>query len=222
MTFADIRWEEKQTALAELRAMNDQLTKLGWFPGSSANLSVRVGSYTPNEFYFAINSRGEDRLSLSAENFVFVDAAGNPCEATALEPCTETPVHAKIYRMTGCGAVYHARTVFNHVLSDYYSDEGYVPVKGNKLTRDFCTGIVGESEQLRIPILPNSVDNSSITKHISGGLNLDIPCFLLQDHGIYVWGKTALETKHRLDAFEFILEVLYHSLLLPPKPLTKS
>ncbi|MFD1178797.1 methylthioribulose 1-phosphate dehydratase [Paenibacillus puldeungensis] len=217
MTFADIRWEEKQTALAELRAMNDQLAKLGWFPGSSGNLSVRVGSFTPNEFYFAVNSRVKDRSPISAESYLFVDAAGNPCEATDLEPCSETPVHAKIYRMTGCGAVYHVHTVFNHVLSDYYSDEGYVAVQGNELTRDFCTGIVGESEQLRIPILPNSVDISSITKQIPGALNLDVPCFLMRNHGIYVWGKTALETKHRLEAFEFIFEVLYRSLLLPPK-----
>lgn len=215
MKFADIPLEEKQAALGELRSIKEQFAARGWFPGSSGNLSIRVGDFTPDIYHFAISSSSKDKSAYASEDFLFVNAAGLPCEATKLKPSTETPIHAKIYRMTGCGAIYHVHTVFNYVLSERYGDEGFVPVQGIELIKGL--GVWQENTSIRIPIVPNFADIPSIAKLIPSTLSPDIPGILLRNHGIYVWGKNAFEAKRHLESFEFIFEVLYRSLLLPGK-----
>lgn len=215
MKFASIPWEEKQTVLSELRDMQEQFAARGWFPGTGGNLSVRVGEYVPDEFYFAFTSSGKDKSPYTPEDFLFVNAAGEPCETTGLKPGADTLIHAKIYRMTGCGAIFHVHTVFNNVLSEYYGDEGFVPAQGIELIKGL--GIWEENAAIRVPIVPNYADIPSIAKLIPGVLDSRIPGILLRGHGIYAWGKNAFEAKRHLEAFEFIFEVLYRSLLLPPK-----
>jgi len=216
MTFSDISLEEKQKALGELRNIKEQFAGRGWFPGTSGNLSVRVGAFTPDRFHFAVTSSGRDKSVHTPEDFLFVDANGEACETTALKPSAETLIHAKIYRMTGCGAIFHVHTVYNNLISEYYGDEGYVPAQGIELIKGL--GIWEENAAIRIPILPNYADIPSIAKLIPGTLKPEIPGILLRNHGIYAWGANAFEAKRHLEAFEFIFEVLYRSLLLPPRP----
>lgn len=47
MSFHAISLEEKQSALDELRKAKEQFAARGWFPGTSGNLSIRVGSSLP-------------------------------------------------------------------------------------------------------------------------------------------------------------------------------
>lgn len=215
MVFSEISLEEKQAALDKLRSFTSEFAVRGWFPGNSGNLSLRVGGFSPDQFYFAVSAAGKDKAVAVSEEFLFVDPAGNPCETTRLKPCKETPVHAKIYRMTGCGAIYHVHTVYNNLLSEYFGDQGYVSAQGNDLIKEF--GIWETNAEVQIPILPNYADILSIAKQIPGTFKPEIPAILLRNHGIFVWGKDAFEAKRRLEAFEFIFEVVYRGLLLPPR-----
>ncbi|WP_110932546.1 methylthioribulose 1-phosphate dehydratase [Paenibacillus bouchesdurhonensis] len=212
MSFTAISLEEKQSALDELRKVKEQFAARGWFPGTSGNLSIRVGDYSPDAFHFAVTSSGKDKSIHTPEDFLFVDAAGEPCETTKLKPSAETLIHAKIYRMTGCGAIFHVHTVFNNVLSELYGDQGLVPVQGIELIKGL--GIWEENAAIEIPVLPNYADIPSIVKLVPGALNSEIPGILLRNHGIYVWGKNAFEAKRHLEAFEFIFEVEYRRLAL--------
>lgn len=216
MDFRDIPFEDKQSALENLRRVKADFAGRGWFPAASGSLSARVGSYSPGRFHFAITA---GRMDISANppegDFLFVDTDGKPCEATRLAPVDDTPLHAKIYRMTGCGAVFHVHTVFNNLLSEYYGDAGYIPARDIELIKEL--GIWADNTVMQIPVLPNDSAFSKIAKQIPGTLKLDIPGFLLRNHGIYVWGSNTIEAKRRLEAFEFIFEVLYRQLMLPPK-----
>ncbi|AZK47238.1 methylthioribulose 1-phosphate dehydratase [Paenibacillus lentus] len=212
MSFTAISLEEKQSALDELRKVKQQFAARGWFPGTSGNLSIRVGEYSPDSFHFAVTSSGKDKSIHTPEDFLFVDEAGEPCETTKLKPSAETLIHAKIYRMTGCGAIFHVHTVFNNVLSELYGDQGYVPVQGIELIKGL--GIWEENAAIEIPVLPNYADILSIAKLVPGALKPEIPGILLRNHGIYVWGKNAFEAKRHLEAFEFIFEVEYRRLAL--------
>lgn len=218
MNYGDIPWEEKQAALGALSRVREVLAARGWFPASSGSLSMRVGSYTPDRFVFAVTCNETHTSELSAEpsapaSVLFVDAAGAPCEPTRLKPCSDTPIHAKIYRMTGCGAIVHVHTAFNNVLSEYFGADGGVPLKGNELLKSL--EIWETDAEIRVPILPNP-ELPAILKRISGGLDTRVPALLLRNHGIYAWGSGVAEAKRHLEALEFMFEALYRSLLLPP------
>ncbi|MDQ0088039.1 methylthioribulose-1-phosphate dehydratase [Paenibacillus anaericanus] len=212
MNFTDITLEEKQAALADLRNIKEQFASRGWFPGTSGNLSVRVGDFSPDNFHFAVTSSGRDKSVHTPEDFLFVNASGEACESTKLKPSAETLIHAKIYRMTGCGAIFHVHTVFNSLLSERYGDKGFVPAQGIELIKGL--GIWEENAAIQIPVLPNYADISAIAKLIPSSLQSDIPGILLRNHGIYAWGKNVFEAKRHLEAFEFIFEVEYRRLAL--------
>ncbi len=213
MAFAQIALEEKQARLAELKEVKELLAAKGWFPGTSGDLSARVGKYAPDEFYFAITSRGKDKaMQHTPEDFLFVDAGGNACETTSLKPSRESLIHAKIYRMTGSSAIFHVHTVFNNLISEVYGDQGFIPVHGNELIKEL--GIWEERAAIEIPVLPNYADIPSVAKLVPGAIHPDIPGFVLRNHGIYAWGSSILEAKRHLEAFEFMIELEYRRLAL--------
>ncbi|GGH24076.1 methylthioribulose 1-phosphate dehydratase [Paenibacillus segetis] len=212
MDYADITLEEKQTVLEELRTIKEQFAARDWFPGSSGNLSVRVGDFSPDSFHFAVTASGKNESVHTPDNFLFVDSSCEPCETTKLKPSIEALIHAKIYRMTGCSAIFHVHTVFNNLLSERFGESGFLQVQGIELIKEL--GIWEENTSIRIPILPNHADILSIAKLIPSALNPDIPGILLRNHGIFAWGKNALEAKHHLEVFEFIFELEYRRLTL--------
>ncbi|QCT02615.1 methylthioribulose-1-phosphate dehydratase [Paenibacillus algicola] len=212
MRFSEITLEEKQGALQELRQVKELFAQRGWFPGTSGNLSVRVGEFDREDFHFAITASGKDKSAHTPEDYLFVDQNGKPAQATALKPSAETLIHCEIYRETGCGAIFHVHTVYNNLISEYYGEEGFVPAQSIELIKAF--NIWEEDASIAIPVLPNYADIPSIAKLVPGVLNQTIPGIVLRNHGIYAWGKNAFEAKRHLEAFEFIFEYLYKKLLL--------
>lgn len=212
MKFTDIPLEQKQTALSELRDIKELFASRGWFPGTSGNLSVRVGEYQPEQFHFAVTASGKDKSVHTPEDYLFVDQEGRPCEATGLKPSAETLIHCEIYRKTGCGAIFHVHTIDNNLISEWYGEQGYVPAQSIELIKAF--NIWDEDASIRIPILPNYADIPKIAELVPDALNPAIPGILLRNHGIYAWGQNAFEAKRHLEAFEFIFEYTYRRLLL--------
>lgn len=212
MTFASISLEHKQQVIGELSQIKQQFAAKNWFPGTSGNLSMRVGDFDPEEFYFAVTASGKDKSLSTPEDFLFVDKAGRPAETTELKPSAETQIHCEIYRLTGCGAVFHVHTIFNNLISEWFGDEGAVPAQGIELIKAF--NIWEENAPISIPVLPNYADIPSIAAQVEDVLNPAVPGILLRNHGIYAWGKNAFEAKKHLEAFEFIFEYLYRSTLL--------
>lgn len=212
MPFTSISFEDKQSVLNELRRVQEQLSQRGWFPGNSGSLSVRVGDFQPDQFYYAITSHSTSPRIDTPKDFLFVNAKGEPCETTKLQPGSDVSIHSKIYRMTGCGAILHVHTVFNNLLSEWYGEAGYLPVQGIDLIKQLAVW-EGHTE-LHIPIVPNYAAIPLIASSLSRAIQSDIPGILLRNHGIYVWGCNAFEAKQHLEAFEFIFEVEYRRLAL--------
>ncbi|GAB6990250.1 methylthioribulose 1-phosphate dehydratase [Paenibacillus pini] len=212
MSFTSIKLEHKQQVLHELRNIKQQFADRNWFPGTSGNLSMRVGDFTADQFHFAITASGKDKSVHTAEDFLFVDQSGAPAETTDLKPSAETLIHCEIYRLTGCGAVFHVHTIFNNLISEWFGENGAVPAQGIELIKAF--NIWDENAEISIPILPNFAHIPSIAELVENVLDPAVPGILLRNHGIYAWGKNAFEAKKHLEAFEFIFEYLYRSLLL--------
>lgn len=212
MSFDQITLEDKQRALGELREVKELFASRGWFPGTSGNLSVRVGDYSPEQFHFAVTASGKDKTVHTPEDYLFVDQNGKPCEATRLKPSAETLIHCEIYKLTGAGAIFHVHTVFNSVISEYFWDRKSVPVDGVELIKGF--NIWDEEAHIEIPIVSNFAHIPSIVPEVTERIDKRIPGILLRKHGIYAWGANAFEAKRHLEAFEFIFEYVYRLELL--------
>ncbi len=212
MSFVTIPLEQKQAVLRELSGIKEQFAARHWFPGTSGNLSLRIGDYTPDNFYFAITASGKDKSVSTPSDFLFVDQEGRACETTELRPSAETLIHCEIYRKTGCGAVFHVHTVFNNLVSEYFGEQGQVPIQGLELIKAF--NIWEENAAITVPVLPNYADIPRIAELVPDALNPAVPGILLRGHGIYAWGQNAFEAKRHLEAFEFIFEYIYRDLLL--------
>jgi methylthioribulose-1-phosphate dehydratase len=209
-----ITLEQKQLAFVELRDVKALFAARGWFPGTSGNLSVRVGGYEPDSFTFAVTASGKDKSVSTPEDFLLVDAFGKPTEATKLKPSAETLIHCEIYRATGCGAIFHVHTVFNNIVSEWHWRRGlqHIPVEAVELIKAF--NIWDEDARIEIPILPNYADIPRIAELVAGAIAPRIPGIVLRNHGIYAWGANAFEAKRHLEAFEFLFEYVYRWQLL--------
>lgn len=212
MSFHLIPLEDKQHALNELSDYKAEFAARGWFAGTSGNMSMRVGDFVPDAFHFAITASGKDKSRTTPEDFLFVDQAGKPCEATRLKPSAETVIHCEIYRLTGCGAIFHTHTVFNNLVSDWFWDRRAVPVEGVELIKGF--NIWDEEAVIDVPIVSNFADVPRIVPEIAERLDPRIPGILLRKHGIYAWGENAFAAKRHLEAFEFLFEYVYRRELL--------
>lgn len=194
--------EEKQTVISELTAIKTNLAARGWFPATSGNLSMRVGEMRGEQFTFAITSSGRDKSVNTPEDFLLVDEHMVPSEPTKLKPSAETIIHREIYRLTGCGAIFHVHTVPNNLASELFWERGNVPIDGVELIKAF--NIWEEDAQIEIPILPNYADIPKIADLIESRMVPRIPGILLRKHGIYAWGANAFEAKRHLEAFEYL------------------
>ncbi|MCR8642231.1 methylthioribulose 1-phosphate dehydratase [Paenibacillus sp. N1-5-1-14] len=199
--------EQKQQAFHELREVKTLFASRGWFPGTSGNLSVRVGDFTPSEFRFAVTASGKDKAANTPEDYLIVNEKGVATEATKLKPSAETLIHCEIYRATGAGAIFHVHTMFNNLVSELYGEEGCIPVEGVELIK--ALNIWEEDAAIRIPVLPNYADIPRIAELVEGAIIPRIPGIVLRKHGIYAWGANAFEAKRHLEAFEFMFEYVY-------------
>ena len=212
MTFNQIASEDKQRVIAELGEVKTQFASRGWFTGTSGNLSMRVGGFKPERFDFAITASGKDKSLSTPEDFLFVDESGKPSESTMLKPSAETLIHCEIYRLTGCGAIFHVHTVFNNLVSELFWERRSIPVDGVELIKAF--NIWEEEAHIDIPIISNFAHIPSIVPELSANLDPRIPGIILRKHGIYAWGANAFEAKRHLEAFEFLFEYVYRWELL--------
>ncbi|MBW7457011.1 methylthioribulose 1-phosphate dehydratase [Paenibacillus sepulcri] len=215
MMFADIATEEKQRVLAELGEVKRLFASRGWFAGTSGNLSIRAGEFASDSFNFAITASGKDKSLSTPEDFLFVDQNGSPSETTRLKPSAETLIHCEIYKLTGCGAIFHVHTVMNNVISELFWDRKSIPVDGVELIKAF--NIWEEEAHIEIPIVSNFAHIPSIVPEITDRLDPRIPGIMLRKHGIYAWGANAFEAKRHLEAFEFLFEYVYRWELLQRK-----
>lgn len=208
MTDTSYTLEEKQRAFAELREAKAAFAAKGWFPATSGNLSIRLGGKGMQEqFLFAVTASGKDKSAHTPEDFLLVDETGSPTESTQLKPSAETLIHCEIYRLTGCGAIFHVHTVFNNVVSEMFWQRGSIPVQGVELIKAF--NIWEEEAEIEIPIVPNYADIAKIAALIAERVVSRVPGILLHKHGIYAWGDNAFEAKRHLEAFEFLFEYVF-------------
>lgn len=185
----------------ELADVKDELAVRDWFMGTSGNLAIKVAD-EPLEFL--VTASGKDKKKRTDEDFLLVDAKGQPAVETPLKPSAETLLHCAIYEKTDAGCSLHVHTVANNVISELYGDAGKIDFQGQELIKAF--GLWEEDAVLTIPIIPNHADIPTLAKEFDAFITADKGAVLIRNHGITVWGKDGFEAKKLLEACEFLFQ----------------
>ncbi|UYO36693.1 methylthioribulose 1-phosphate dehydratase [Bacillus zhangzhouensis] len=193
------RWQE----LADVKR---ELAQRDWFFGTSGNLSIKVSE---EPITFLVTASGKDKRKETNEDFVLVNAAGQPHDPNEpLRPSAETLLHTYVYERTNAGCCLHVHTIDNNVMSELYGEKGEIRFKGNEIIK--ALGYWEEEAEVSIPIIENPAHIPHLAEQFAKHLTLEASsgAVLIRNHGITVWGKTAFEAKRVLEAYEFLFS--YH------------
>jgi methylthioribulose-1-phosphate dehydratase len=180
----------------------------GWVPATGGNFSARLDAAR-----MLITASGVHKGELRRSDFLVADLDGIP-EQAGRKTSYETGLHTQLYRFdASIGAVLHVHSIANTVLSKYSSS---VRLSGYELLK-LLPGIVDPQVTVEIPVFGNDQDIARLSREIDAHMKArsveqaPVPAYLIAGHGLYVWGDSVAQTRHRLEALEFMFECELHS-----------
>ena len=195
----------------------------GWMLGTSGNLSARLdsGPIAADGPVIAITGSGASKGALT-----YPDIAVLPEESRALLPAlgaarqgpsAESAIHRTVYeRLPEVGAVFHVHTVASTTLSRAAAVADGIPqpvvAKELEMLKGLGVSWRGGALRAEIPVLANHADMGVLAGEVGAlldGGDAPLPALLVAGHGLTVWGATIEQARNRLEAAEFICEVLW-------------
>src|SRR5215472_10673166 len=177
----------------------------GWALGTSGNFSAVVRR---QPLVLTITATGLDKGSLSAEDFVRVDAQGTILEGSG-RPSAETALHLLLANMRLAGAVLHTHSIWSTILSDLHANDGGLWIEGYEMLKGL-EGVKTHTHREWLPVIDNDQDMHRLAGVVEAKLAQDPSAhgFLLRGHGLYTWGESLEQAKRHLEILEFLLEVV--------------
>lgn len=179
----------------------------GWVPATAGNFSVRLDAKS-----CAVTVSGRHKGELAAGDFMRVDLSGKALDRNK-RSSAETLLHCQLYRHSrDIGAVLHTHSPASTVLSrrhDRIRLDGYELLK-------ILEGIQTHETAVEVPVFDNDQDIARLSRVVEAhmGTGQVLPAYLIRGHGLYAWGRTVAEARHRVEALEFLFECeLYERLL---------
>jgi methylthioribulose-1-phosphate dehydratase len=134
------------------------------------------------------------------------------------KPSDESPLHVRIVKERGAGAVIHTHSIWNTILSDLHAADGGLAIEGYEMLKGLHN-VKTHQHREWLPIIENSQDMLALAENISDtlGKHKDAHGILLRGHGLYSWGSDLQQAKRHVEILEFLLEVVGRSLLINAK-----
>ena len=186
-------------AIDDLIAAGRLFHQRGWVPATAGNFSVRVDAKSA-----LVTASGRHKGELTPADFLHVDLQGRPL-AKGAKPSDETLLHCQIYRRAKhVGAVLHTHSPASTVLSRRCDN---VRLAGYELLKIF-EGIKTHETAVEVPVFANDQDIARLSTVVEASMNVGSAqhAYLIRGHGLYTWGATADEARHRVEALEFLFE----------------
>lgn len=166
---------------------------------------------------FVIKPSGVDYNDLKPEDMVVVSLDGHVVEGN-LNPSTDTPTHAFLYRhWTDLGGIVHTHSKWAVAFA-----RAGIPVPAAGTTHaDTFYGDVPVARRLT----KNEVDSeyelntgkSIVRAFESEDIDpMAVPGVLTNDHGPFTWGKDAMDAVHNAIVLDVVAEIDYHTMSLNP------
>lgn len=207
---------------ADYGAVADEIARLGrlfyekgWNLATSSNYSVLLER---EPMRVLMTTSGRHKGELSRADFLIIDENLEPVrrlvddaacvESVPGKPSAEAGLHLEMLKR-GAGAVLHSHSVWSTVLSNHYFSRGYIELSGYEMLKAL-EGVRSHDVSIRLPVFQNTQDMKALAQAIGNRLdNGELAHgFLLRGHGLYVWGPTLSDARNRLEALEFLMEVL--------------
>ena len=178
----------------------------GWMLGTSGNLSAAVSR---EPLRLAMTPSAVDKGALVADQILLIDEQGSIVSEHIAKPSDESPLHLRIIKERGAGAVFHTHSIWSTILSDLYADASAMSIEGYEMLKGLA-GVTTHEHRESLPILENSQNMLTLADDVSSRLSesKNAHAFLLRRHGLYTWGKNLQEAKRHVEILEFLLEVL--------------
>jgi methylthioribulose-1-phosphate dehydratase len=167
----------------------------GWVPGTAGNFSVRLDANT---------AAGRHKGELGPDDFMRVDLEGRSLDK-AKRSSAETLLHCQLYRhIPGVGAVLHTHSPASTVLSRRHDS---LRLEGYELLKIF-EGIQTHDTAVEVPVFENDQDIARMSRVVDAHMKTGRAqhAYLIRGHGLYAWGRTVGEARHRVEALEFLFE----------------
>lgn len=200
-------------SIEHLRSIGREFHGRGWSLGTSSNYSV-VTNRDPLNLLITVS--GKDKSCLERDDFVTVDATGQPLNASGKKSSAETLLHCLIAeRIPSAGAILHTHSVWSTILSGMHLKERRLRISGYEMLKGL-SGITTHETFEDIPIFENSQDMMNLSKQVrrqmeeadwSNPARPPFHGFLLAHHGLYTWGRSLAEARRHIEIFEFLFEV---------------
>ena len=179
----------------------------GWVPATGGNFSVRLASDR-----LLITASGGHKGELTETDFLIADLDGRPLEP-GRKASYETLLHCQLYRHDAAiGAVLHTQSIASTVLS---RRQERVELRGYELLK-LLPGIDTHAAAVAVPVFQNDQDIARLAGQVDAHMkrHADAGAYLIAGHGLYAWGGTVAQARHRVEALEFMFECELRSQML--------
>ena len=191
--------------IAELIGAGALFHRRGWVPATGGNFSARLG-----DDKLLITASGWHKGELTPEAFLVAGMDGRPDDASR-KASYETLLHCQAYRFDArVGAVLHTHSIANTVLSRRHES---IRLSGYELLK-LLPGIQTHDATVEVPVFENDQDIPRLAAKVDEAMKRrpgGIPAYLIAGHGLYAWGETVAQARHRVEALEFMFECEMHS-----------
>jgi methylthioribulose-1-phosphate dehydratase len=175
------------------------LDRRGWVPATGGNFSARLSADR-----VLITASGVHKGELTPNDLLIADMDGKPLEA-GRKASYETGLHMQLYRYSASiGAVLHVHTVANTVLSRRLHK---VVLRGYELQK-LLPGAPDPASTVTVPVFGNDQDIKRLSGQVDAWMreHPGTPAYLIAGHGLYAWGATVAEARHRVEALEMMFD----------------
>jgi len=213
---------EHSDLINQLRECGQLFHRRGWSVGTSSNYSVVLNN-DPVELI--VTASGKDKGRLEKDDFVQLNAQGQPLIEGGPKSSAETMLHVVLAELDSVGCILHTHSVWGTLLSDYYFDEGVIEISGYEMLKGL-QGIATHDTTHWIPIFENTQDILALAEEVKSRLGDPMDSmthgFLIRNHGLYTWGKDVFSARRHIEIYEFLFEVLARKIMLPKREAHKS
>ena len=184
----------------------------GWLVGTSGSLSAVMDR---EPLRLAMSPSGVDKGELCAQQILIIDEESQVISEHHAKPSDESPLHLRIVKELGAGAVLHTHSIWNTILSDLHAADGGLGIEGYEMLKGL-QGVNTHEHREWLPIIENSQDMLFLADSIGDTLRKykDAHGILLRRHGLYSWGSDLPQAKRHVEILEFLLEAVGRTLLI--------
>lgn len=188
----------------DLIAAGDLFHRRGWVPATGGNFSARLG-----DARMLITASGWHKGELEPRAFLRADLDGVP-EDPGARASYETLLHCQVYRRdAAAGCVLHTHSVANTVLSRRHAS---IRLSGYELLK-LLPGIQTHGTIVELPVFDNDQDIARLAALVDAHFAqaAGVAAYLIRGHGLYAWGASVAQARHRVEALEFMFECELHA-----------